>query len=441
MRKKEQGKGGATVKKGAKKAPEMTRIIAIDGSDILKHGITTRKNGKLYPDAFRGVLDESLDTLKMKEIFKWHKAELPFPYLENKQFCRAVVNASFAYAIKQFEQYGRRFVRHGCTVTDDEMTDHVCVRDGELIAIEVPYSKDTQYAAVQNPIPVELLGKYFMYDSKAKAYRRSKAAIPSAVTCKAIREKLYTEGFDIDGVHYVRYKRSAGASRDGRCMFIAEPLYADMMKWSACGLSADDVTDQASWQAYLSLTMSSIEGTIRLPKKAILIMPDAVSTFETEAVSVEETADHDLTATEKEVTVRNKIWDGQAMLDISVLEENGYADYGMVLLRNRFFKTCAFNTRLQEWFADNGIASVSQLTGYTTARDVKDIKLVITESSLKYLKFMPPKASYKKGFKQWLDAAYEGKDESVFGVVKTDKPAPLMNGSMAYIINNERSKL
>ena len=99
------------------------------------------------------------------------------------------------------------------------------------------------------------------------------------------------------------------------------------------------MTDQASWQAYLSLTMSSIEGTIRLPKKAILIMPDAVSTFETDAVSVEETADHDLTATEKEVTVKNKIWDGQAMLDISVFEENGYADYGMVLLRNHFFKT------------------------------------------------------------------------------------------------------
>ena len=53
---------------------------------------------------------------------------------------------------------------------------------------------------------------------------------------------------------------------------------------------------------------------------------------------------------------------------------------------------------------------------------MNDIKLVITESSLKYLKFMPPKTSYKKGFKRWLDAAYEGKDESVFGVVKTASP-------------------
>ena len=149
--------------------------------------------------------------------------------------------------LSSFEQYGRRFVRYGCTVKDDEMTDHVRVRDGELIAIEVPYQKDTQYASVQNPISEALLGKYFVYDSEAKAYRRSKAVIPSAVTCKAIREKLYAEGFDIDGVHYVRYKRSAGASRDGRCLFIAEPLYADMMAWSSCDLSADNASDQASF--------------------------------------------------------------------------------------------------------------------------------------------------------------------------------------------------
>ena len=41
------------------------------------------------------------------------------------------------------------------------------------------------------------------------------------MTVAEIRERLYYEGFEIDGVRYVRYKRSAGASRDGRCLFIA----------------------------------------------------------------------------------------------------------------------------------------------------------------------------------------------------------------------------
>ena len=38
----------------------------------------------------------------------------------------------------------------------------------------------------------------------------------------------------------------------------------------------------------------------------------------------------------------------------------------MMLLRNRFFKTCAFNTNLQDWFFDNDITQVSRLAGYTT---------------------------------------------------------------------------
>ena len=420
------------MKKQESNQSSLARIISIDGSDLLKRSVTVLKNGKLNPDAFRGMMDQSLDTMKLAEVCKKHKAELPFPYLPDKQFCRAVVNVSFDYAIKQFEQYGRRFVRYGHTVADADMTDHVCIRDGKLIAIEVPYQKDTQYEAIRNPVGTELLGNYFAYDAEAGVYRRSKAAIPSAVTRRAVREKLYADGFTIDGVHYVRYKRSAGASRDGRCMFIAEPLYADMMKWSVCGLSAESVDDQASFQSYIALTMSSIEGTICLPKKAILIMPDAVSEFWTGAVNVEETADHDLTANYQQVLVKNKIWDGEALLDVSVFRENGYEDKGMLLLRNRFFKTCAFNTNLQKWFQDNKIDRVSQLAGYTTARKVEDIRLVITESSLKYLKFMPSYVSLAVGFRRWLDAVYEGKETSVFGVVKTDKPAPLMQGKMTY---------
>lgn len=420
------------MKKQESNKPSLARIISIDGSDLLKRGFSALRDGKLNPDAFRGMMDQSLDTMKLAEVCKKHKAELPFPYLSDKQFCRAVVNVSFDYAVKQFEQYGRRFVRYGHTVADADMTDHICVRDGELIAIEIPYSKDTRYEVVKDPIGADLLGNYFEYDAEAKAYRRSKAAIPSSVTRKAVREKLYADGFTIDGVHYIRYKRSAGASRDGRCMFIAEPLYADMMKWSVCDLSAESVDDQASFQSYIALTMSSIEGTIRLPKKAILIMPDAVSEFWTKAVNVEETADHDLTANYQQVLVKNKIWDGEALLDVSVFRENGYEDKGMLLLRNRFFKTCAFNTNLQKWFQDNQIDRVSQLAGYTTARNIEDIRLVITESSLKYLKFMPSDSSLAVGFKHWLDTVYEGKETSVFGVVKTDKPAPLMKGQMTY---------
>ena len=341
------------------------RIMSLEGSVLYKNeGFSATKNGKPDPQAFRGILDESLDTLKLAEVYARHEDEIGYPYLDGKKhFCRAVVNLSFNRAVKVYESYGNRYVLNGYRVTDEDMEDHICVRivNGRpmLIAIDVYFREDSGYAPVEERIPDDVLGKYFKYDADTRTYRRSNKTIPSDVTCQEIREYLYTHGFDIDGVHYVRYKRSAGASRDGRCLFIAEPLYADMMAWSSCGLSADGVADQASWQAYIALTLSSIESTIKLPKKSILIIRDRVSRFTTEAVCVKETDGHDLMAEEEETEVENVIWDGEALLDVSVFKENNYADKGMMLLRNRFFKTCAFNTNLQGWFFDNDIKYVS----------------------------------------------------------------------------------
>ena len=422
----------------ATKKYESMRIMSLEGSVLYKNeGFTAIKDGKPDPQAFRGILDESLDTLKLAEVYTRCEDEIGYPYLDGKKrFCRAVVNLSFNCAIKLYESYGNRYVLSGYSVTDADMEDHVCIQsvNGKptLIAIEVSYKDKDGYAPVEEPISDMLIGKYFEYDAETCSYKRSDKVIPTAFTCQDIREHLYTHGFDIDGIHYVRYKRSAGASRDGRCLFIAEPLYADMMAWSSCGLSADGIADQASWQAYIALTLSSIENVIKLPKKSILIIRDRVSRFKADAVCVKETDAHDLMAEEEETEIENVIWDGEALLDASVFFESGYNDHGMMLLRNRFFKTCAFNTNLQDWFFDNDIEYVSQLAGYTTARDIKDVKLVITESSVKYLKFMPKDMSFAEKCKRFLDALYEGKNNSEFGVVKADHDAPLMDGRMAY---------
>ena len=422
----------------ATKKYESMRIMSLEGSVLYKNeGFTATKDGKPDPQAFRGILDESLDTLKLAEVYDRHEDEIGYPYLDGKKrFCRAVVNLSFNRAVKVYEPYGNRYVLNGYKVTDEDMEDHVCFctvgGKPTLIAIDVSYREDSGYTPVEEPLPDAILGKYFKYDADTRSYKRSDKAIPTDVTCLEIREYLYTHGFDIDGIHYVRYKRSAGASRDGKCLFIAEPLYQDMMEWSSCDLSADTASDQASWQAYIALTLSSIENVIKLPKKSILIIRDRVSRFKADAVCVKETDAHDLRAEEEETEIENVIWDGEALLEAEVFNVNGYGGHGMMLLRNRFFKTCAFNTNLQQWFADNGITKVSQLAGYTTARDIKDIKLVITESSVKYLKFMPKDMSFAEKCKRFLDALYEGKNNSEFGVVKADHDAPLMDGRMAY---------
>ena len=96
-----------------------------------------------------------------------------------------------------------------------------------------------------------------------------------------------------------------------------------MMDWSSYGLLEDSVSDQASWQAYIALTLSSIENVLRLPKKAILIIPDKVSKFKTNAICVKEDKTLGLTATDEETKVENVIEDGEALFDTSEFECRG----------------------------------------------------------------------------------------------------------------------
>ena len=204
------------------------------------------------------------------------------------------------------------------------------------------------------------------------------------IKIKELREYFYENGFYVDGVHYVRYKRSAGSSREGKCLFIDERLYKAMSKWSECGLKAQ--TDLASWESYKALSLSSIKGTVEIPLDGILFVPDYKSTFTEEVISVE-LHDSNLTAGQKQTQITNDIWDGESLLDESVFE-NGYADKHMLLLRNNFFKSCAFRTKLQKWIKDKNITLDDiKKRGITLATDVSQIVMVTTPNSLKYLKF------------------------------------------------------
>ena len=92
-----------------KKAYGNMRIMAIQGKDLFRtEAITALKNGKLNPRAFDGIIDESLDTDKLCEVYKAHEAEIGYPYLAKKKYCRAIVSVSFECAIK-FEQTGGAF--------------------------------------------------------------------------------------------------------------------------------------------------------------------------------------------------------------------------------------------------------------------------------------------------------------------------------------------
>ena len=73
-----------------------------------------------------------------------------------------------------------------------------------------------------------------------------------------------------------------------------------------------------------------------------MIIPDKSSVFEDTAVCVKEDAKEGLVASEEKTLIENKIWDGEALLDTSVFEENGFEEKGMltrtlIFLQNHIF--------------------------------------------------------------------------------------------------------
>ena len=241
------------------------------------------------------------------------------------------------------------------------------------------------------------------------------------VNLKALREYFYTNGFCVNGVRYVRYKRSAGSSREGKCLFIDERLFRAMNKWSDCGLKVQK--DLASWESYKALSLSSIKGTIEIPLDGILFVPDHKSTFTEKVVSVE-IKKGSLCAEQKNAQITNDIWDGESLLDESLFAGD-YADKHMLLLRNKFFKSCGFRTKLQKWFADKQITLDDlKARGFVTlAEDIREIVMVTTPNSLKYLKFTGGLS--EKNIRQW--AAHT---DGSFGVVKWDHPTRFFHGKM-----------
>ncbi|MCR5502667.1 MAG: hypothetical protein K6F53_06640 [Lachnospiraceae bacterium] len=273
-----------------------------------------------------------------------------------------------------------------------------------------------------------------------------------------MRYVLYEEGFDAlcrDGVlrHFVPYKRSAGKSKSGSCLFIWDRLYDHMVRewtWMGFDLHKTAGLDPTSVKAYEALTLSSIENEFSLDPESILLLdspkgaavkgnrrivckkggPEGGNEKKAglEIRTLAECAScKNEACREAALSYRNAIWDGQALLDESVFERifagsEGAEPHGMVLLRNHFFKACAFHTRIPEYYKEQGIRTVYDKFG--KRHKAEKIRLIITTDSLKFLKFAPAlfpseteEKSEEAAFIRWKKHI----SDMPFGVVKKDE--------------------
>lgn len=407
-------------------------IPSLDGKDIYisnnldpKNGYRLKnKTGNLNLSRFINSLDYSLDLIKMRQV---HKSLFPVADIEQletvfsfdekgneydevhsrgKEYSCQVINVTFKYSNKEFNRVrGSYYIRFGYRIDDLEFEDCIAWDDGEIVGVQTGEK-------VNNPVDAEEL-PYFIF--KDGMYR-AKDNIKTCNNVADIRSDIYENGFVCEGIKYVRFKRSSGSSRVGKCLFINERLYNAMHEWEMCGIQVKEGQDidLAALEPYIALTLSSIIDTIEIKPENILVVDDYKSVFHERAIATR-LVDGRLVSQPEDVEISNSIWDGQSLMDRSLFGE--YSNKGMLLLRARFFKSCCFNANIQQWFADHGIKKVSQLNGYTRARKIEDVKLITTPSSIKYLKFGT--------LDHWLDTL-----ETTFGVVKYEKKTHFFDGRM-----------
>jgi hypothetical protein len=390
----------------------------------------------------------------------------------------ALVCVTFDYAFREYNKFkwdsgrkGTLYVRAGYAYKDGviidqdgnkyEIADCACVCNHKLIAIITSSNTgrdndERESVPVENNVLDSAVSSYFDYDESCRQYVKKKvvgrkgkesyAKIGNVKSANELRDYLYLNGFDClnkkgEPVHYVRYKRSAGMSRENKCIFIREDMLKKMMKWGTLTdrnpttnrllkkykVSLND--DVVSAEAYGALSLSSLEDMLHLDISNILFMRDVKCEFQTKGMNVTADESRNISAEAKWSRVENNLFDGEALLDESVFEQAGRSNKGMMLLRNRYFKGCAFNTKIQQWFKDNDITSVDQLNGVTLANDISEVRMIVTESCLKFCKMLDSETDdFESKIRFW--AEWLGDDGCDFGIVKSEKPTPWLGGNL-----------
>lgn len=243
-----------------------------------------------------------------------------------------------------------------------------------------------------------------------------------------LRKELYEDGFeDENKIEYVMYSRSSAKSRQGKVTFIRKELYENMHKWTHMGINfpANKPIDVVSVSAYTTLVSSSIEDTIKIDPKSVLLIEGIESEWQQECKSIE-FIDGELRVIHKENGgLTSCPTDGNCLFDKSYFEEG----IDFKLLRQHMFKSCAFKTDIQLFFKDycnsNNIEyetfKVKNMFGDEML--AKDVKMICTPNSCKFLKFSQfvsnsedDEERNKDMFEHWKNIVEE--DENVFGVCK-----------------------
>ncbi|MCD3217861.1 hypothetical protein G8S55_11595 [Clostridium botulinum C] len=399
------------------------KIINLEGSDILKNNLEDRVIKKEY----KGVLVDSLllDKLKDKSVgLKVSKSETT----------RDVVMVNFKYpytpkGVEGLQQQIQENKKHIKQNIEDKKIQLEMRKQQSNNKEKQPYTNEINHLIEVN--------KNLKEENKRLELEIKKMELSNEL----IRKKLYKEGFHLDffkqdrttkeykiaeTIEYVFFYRSPSKSKTGSVCFVNKKLHKQINEWQTMGIHLPPKqAKKVEMEAYKSLTSSGIENKIIVnPTTEILVVNDLDSYMECMCAKVQyRIADKEKDAEKENMCfvkneiskIKNTIWDGMALLDDSLFTD--YKQSGMMVLRQHFFKACAFRTYIQKFYIDYCIKNNIDYNTFTVkdryGRDVlvKNIKMITTENAMKWEKF-------NVTYDYW--ASKVNADNNIFGVVKTD---------------------
>ena len=117
-------------------------------------------NDQFNTRRFVNTLDYSLDLIKLREVYEKVYRRMDFTFSKRgKEYCRRVINVTFKYSVKEFNRFfDNTYIKYGYLPQDVQLTDNICIKDGELIAVRVG-------SPVENPASPQELGDLFVFDN------------------------------------------------------------------------------------------------------------------------------------------------------------------------------------------------------------------------------------------------------------------------------------
>jgi len=389
------------------------KIMNLQGSNILKNNLDGLDIFKEYAGVFtNSLLMDKLSTMGLN--------------ITKNKTTRDIITVEFGY---------------GYTPQEAKITNVIdkLVRINNSLFLEIKVIEDAKKLLIKRiekkPLSEEILKiKDNIRNNKAQIKNIKLEAVKMCVSKDNIRDILYKNGFYLDffkknkvskkyilseTVKYKFWFRTPSKSRVGDVVFINEKLY-DIKKWQRMGLEIPEneygrIVEMA---AYESLTSSSICGRITINPDNILVVNDIKSFFDTECALVKTDSKGECFVDRKKYKVNNTLFDGQALLEDSLWDATDKS--GMILLRQHFFKACAFRTYLSNFFIDWCIENEKDYNTFTVEDRyhnhilIKNILMITTENAMKWEKFTDIGAS----FDYWKKVVND--DCNIFGICKKD---------------------